>query len=381
MEDKTVNLDTVEMTVDLKEVQRVGGEAGTSDYNDLANKPQINNVELAGNKTLEELGIQPQGNYVSDANYVHTDNNFSNEDKNKLDGLSNYELPKASDTVLGGIKIGDNLSIDDDGKVNASVVAGENGATFTPSVSEEGIISWTNDKDLENPSPVNIKGPKGDKGEQGEPGPAGQDGANGQGVPAGGTTGQVLSKNSDSNYDTSWISLSQGGSSITELTGTEENPINLTTLVNPGLYILKGYITDNYDSVFKSFKIGEDAENSILCFVGKSSRELVIKMMALMQYIFVGNRLFSRYAGTTASKFNSEFTRFSLKYTTNFTDSAEETASNYTIQNAFSNYLVSNFSQNKNNHTLSNLNTTDKTSLVAAINELKAEIDEIKGGV
>lgn len=47
---------------------------------------------------------------------------------------------------------------------------GENGATFTPSVSEDGIISWTNDKGLENPSPINIKGPKGDIGEKGNSG-------------------------------------------------------------------------------------------------------------------------------------------------------------------------------------------------------------------
>lgn len=35
------------------------------------------------------------------------------------------------------------------------------GFTFTPSVSEEGIISWTNDGELDNPNPVNIKGPQG----------------------------------------------------------------------------------------------------------------------------------------------------------------------------------------------------------------------------
>ena len=40
--------------------------------------------------------------------------------------------------------------------------SGENGATFIPSVSKEGIISWTNDKGLSNPTPVNIKGIKGD---------------------------------------------------------------------------------------------------------------------------------------------------------------------------------------------------------------------------
>lgn len=42
--------------------------------------------------------------------------------------------------------------------------AGEPGTTFTPSVSEAGVISWTNDGGLDNPAPVNIKGPKGDKG-------------------------------------------------------------------------------------------------------------------------------------------------------------------------------------------------------------------------
>ena len=35
---------------------------------------------------------------------------------------------------------------------------GQNGATFYPSVSEEGVISWTNDRELENPQPVNIRG-------------------------------------------------------------------------------------------------------------------------------------------------------------------------------------------------------------------------------
>lgn len=35
---------------------------------------------------------------------------------------------------------------------------GENGATFIPFVSEDGIISWTNDKGLPNPDPVNIRG-------------------------------------------------------------------------------------------------------------------------------------------------------------------------------------------------------------------------------
>ena len=47
--------------------------------------------------------------------------------------------------------------------------SGAVGVTFTPSVSEQGVISWTNDGGRTNPESVNIKGPKGD---QGDPAPA-----------------------------------------------------------------------------------------------------------------------------------------------------------------------------------------------------------------
>lgn len=45
---------------------------------------------------------------------------------------------------------------------------GENGATFTPSVNQNGDLSWTNDKGLANPPTINIKGPKGDTGKPGQ---------------------------------------------------------------------------------------------------------------------------------------------------------------------------------------------------------------------
>lgn len=41
------------------------------------------------------------------------------------------------------------------------------GATFTPSISNEGVLSWSNDKALTNPEPVNIRGPQGETGPQG----------------------------------------------------------------------------------------------------------------------------------------------------------------------------------------------------------------------
>lgn len=42
------------------------GAAGTTDYNDLTNKPKIGTVELSGTKTLADLGIQPEGDYATE---------------------------------------------------------------------------------------------------------------------------------------------------------------------------------------------------------------------------------------------------------------------------------------------------------------------------
>lgn len=53
------------------------------------------------------------------------------------------------------------------------------GVVFTPSVSNEGVISWTNNGGLENPTSVNIKGVKGDKGDRGLQGVQGERGFSG----------------------------------------------------------------------------------------------------------------------------------------------------------------------------------------------------------
>lgn len=56
-----------------------GSGGGTTDYNDLSNKPQLGGVTLEGNKTLDDIGAQPKGNYLTD-------------------------VPQASSTIIGGIK-------------------------------------------------------------------------------------------------------------------------------------------------------------------------------------------------------------------------------------------------------------------------------------
>lgn len=73
----------------------------------------------------------------------------------------------------------------------AAGASGEyDGATFTPSVDDNGNLSWTNDKGRENPATKNIKGPKGDTGPQGpkgETGAAGPRGPKGETGATGGT--------------------------------------------------------------------------------------------------------------------------------------------------------------------------------------------------
>lgn len=105
---------------------------------------------------------------------------------------------------------------------------GENGATFTPSVSENGVISWENDKGLPNPAPVNIKGPNGDPGEKGDPGdtgPAGPPGADGkdgeQGPPGPSGADGKTPKIQIGTVDT----LEPGTDATASITGTPENPM------------------------------------------------------------------------------------------------------------------------------------------------------------
>lgn len=80
--------------------------------------------------------------------------------------LKQTELTNAIDKALAAAK----ESGEFDGEQGAT---GESGATFTPSVSSDGDISWSNDKGLTNPVTVNIRGPQGPQGKTGPQGEAG----------------------------------------------------------------------------------------------------------------------------------------------------------------------------------------------------------------
>lgn len=90
----------------------------------------------------ERIKCSSQNNQIQ-SDWEQTDNTQKDYIKNKPDILDKAEI----------IKI-----------IEQNAIIGENGATFIPAISENGIISWTNDKDLNNPPPINIKGPQGEIG-------------------------------------------------------------------------------------------------------------------------------------------------------------------------------------------------------------------------
>lgn len=103
------------------------------------------------------------------------------------DGGTPGELPIASETQLGGIKVGENLDIESDGTLNAVVLKGDKGEPgVTPDISVTAssndttgipkvVVTQTGTKE----APVynfDFTGIKGERGEQGETGSPGTDG-------------------------------------------------------------------------------------------------------------------------------------------------------------------------------------------------------------
>lgn len=72
---------SVEESMLVEAVRTKLNRVSITSYNDLTNKPSINSIELIGNKTLSDLGIQPAGIYLTEvpAEYVkrnYVDTNF-----------------------------------------------------------------------------------------------------------------------------------------------------------------------------------------------------------------------------------------------------------------------------------------------------------------
>lgn len=128
------------------------------DYNSLENKPYIDNVPTTGSSNLITSGGVAEA--LKDAGKVQdvklNDTTLVNE------GVARLKQPDSQDLV--------DRILNQKREDNVVVFKENEGATFTPSVNVDGILTWTNNKGRENPDPVNIKGPQGDKGDKGDTG-------------------------------------------------------------------------------------------------------------------------------------------------------------------------------------------------------------------
>lgn len=143
-----------------------------------------------------------------------------------------------------------------DGKPGPQGEPGKDGTTFTPSVSEEGILSWSNDDGKENPPSVNIRGPQGipgEPGKDGDPGIQGPPGLQGDPGPAG-DNGKAATINGENaieikagdnvsiKQDGGTLMFSATGGTHQEIYSTEETRIG-TWIDGKPLYRIAGVTT------------------------------------------------------------------------------------------------------------------------------------------
>ena len=233
--------------------------------------------------------------------------------------------------------------------------AGADGVT--PTIGENG--NWyLGDTDTGKPS----RGGQGPKGDTGEQGPQGLPGPTGPGVPTGGTIGQILTKLGNGDYETAWKDAGSGGSGIIELIGTDEEPIDfINGMQEEGIYLVSGKYYKTSPTILLEFS------SPVLCFITKAMVS-VKSSNDVTRFIFDFNGGPSLETGSVTKGSSATFWR-------NYKLSPE--ASFYGNGDAFksvSTYMFKQYTGIDNNTNISNLQTTDKSSLIAAINELNTRL-------
>lgn len=137
-----------------------------------------------------------------------------------LDPAFSLKLPIMDEDSIGaGKPDGSTITVNEDGTMTASG-GGGGGSTVSVTVGNTETTAAGTDAEVTNSGDttnvvLNFKIPKGDKGDPGAQGPAGQ------GVPTGGTAGQVLTKVDGTNYNTQWSTLTiPSGAQL--MTGTKQ---------------------------------------------------------------------------------------------------------------------------------------------------------------
>lgn len=156
-----------------------GGTGGTTNYNNLSNKPQLNGVTLEGNKTLDQVGV------------LAKNQGSSNSGKFLSVGSDGNVVP--ADAPSGGTVDPEQIKQAVNGYLEENPVSG------MTAEQEQQLNQNTTDI-------TNLKSAMSNKT-----------------LPIGGTTGQVLAKKSDADYDVEWTTIKN--------TGTVEPPSKEDTLL------------------------------------------------------------------------------------------------------------------------------------------------------
>lgn len=119
----------------------------------------------------------------------------------------------------------------DDGQQGIQGVAGQDGLDGNDGLSAYQIAVNNGFVGTESAWLLSLKGDQGEQGIQGEKGDKGDTGATGQGIATGGATGQFLTKNSGTNYDTSWATITKStvGLANVDNTSDADKPISTAT--------------------------------------------------------------------------------------------------------------------------------------------------------
>lgn len=143
---QTKSVKAVEDTADTKisEISEAGSGA-------------IGAVESAKETAVSE-GKKELDNYVTNTSKVQLNNYVDNTSKVELDNyIEQTSKVELDNYVANTSKVElDNYVTEKESQIK--------GATYTPSISPSGDLSFTNDKGLPNPETINIKGPQGDPG-------------------------------------------------------------------------------------------------------------------------------------------------------------------------------------------------------------------------
>ena len=100
---------------------------------------------------------------------------------------------------------------------------------------------------------VAVAGTEGPAGPQGPTGPQGPQGEVGEGVPIGGTSGQVLAKASATDYDTEWVDQSGGGGGLSPTIPafTDVTDASLETLIESNTVVVSGDVDTVWPAVVR----------------------------------------------------------------------------------------------------------------------------------